>query len=318
MALNVAGVMRLSARISMRSSIVEMRARTMMMSSKASKQQSGTAAVMPEALGPHARPQPSRALIQAVLSVKKQAHKLRKKGGLAIPSELLPSQPNREQSSPRSALTVEPAAEHRDASTDSGDVEWDPSTALEHARKKPGSGGDVMNKTRTSVGHTDAEPVVQRESLQDAALRAFAGTSSPLLESDLEEKFIKGGGKGGQKVNKSTNGVFLRHLPTGIAVRCHMHRSLAQNQKQARKQLCELVNLALHGTPTKEQLKSEQDRMRRAKRELKARHNRALKALEKNSSSVAKQHPVSAQASGAANSAKQSPNAAEGETPSST
>ena len=40
-----------------------------------------------------------------------------------------------------------------------------------------------------------------------------------LCESDLEEKFVRGFGKGGQKVNKTSNCVELKHLPTGIAVK---------------------------------------------------------------------------------------------------
>ena len=36
-----------------------------------------------------------------------------------------------------------------------------------------------------------------------------------LNEDDLEEQFIKGSGPGGQNVNKSTNCVLLKHLPTG-------------------------------------------------------------------------------------------------------
>ncbi|KAJ1560362.1 hypothetical protein HK405_007377, partial [Cladochytrium tenue] len=39
-----------------------------------------------------------------------------------------------------------------------------------------------------------------------------------LDERDLQEVFIKGGGKGGQKVNKTNSRVQLRHLPTGILV----------------------------------------------------------------------------------------------------
>ena len=40
-----------------------------------------------------------------------------------------------------------------------------------------------------------------------------------LCESELEEKFVKGFGKGGQKVNKTSNCVELKHLPTGITVK---------------------------------------------------------------------------------------------------
>ena len=39
-----------------------------------------------------------------------------------------------------------------------------------------------------------------------------------LLEKDLEEKFVRCGGAGGQKVNKTSTCVHLKHIPTGLAV----------------------------------------------------------------------------------------------------
>ena len=49
-----------------------------------------------------------------------------------------------------------------------------------------------------------------------------------LREKDLQEHFTKGGGRGGQKVNKTSNCVHLHHLPTGTIVKCHATRSLAE------------------------------------------------------------------------------------------
>ena len=46
-----------------------------------------------------------------------------------------------------------------------------------------------------------------------------------IREQDLEESFVRGSGRGGQKVNKTNNCVYLRHTPTGIAVKCHADRS---------------------------------------------------------------------------------------------
>lgn len=40
-----------------------------------------------------------------------------------------------------------------------------------------------------------------------------------LNEEDMEEKFIKGSGPGGQSVNKSSNCVQLIHKPTGIMIK---------------------------------------------------------------------------------------------------
>ncbi|KAL2917574.1 hypothetical protein HK105_202859 [Polyrhizophydium stewartii] len=65
-----------------------------------------------------------------------------------------------------------------------------------------------------------------------------------LNENDLEEKFVKGSGPGGQKINKNRSSVQLRHIPTGLIV--ERFRELANNRKEARKllrlKLDELVN----------------------------------------------------------------------------
>lgn len=44
-----------------------------------------------------------------------------------------------------------------------------------------------------------------------------------LTEEEMEESFIKGWGKGGQKVNKSSNCVHLKHKPTGIIINVRLH-----------------------------------------------------------------------------------------------
>ncbi len=56
---------------------------------------------------------------------------------------------------------------------------------------------------------------------------------------DLEEAFVRGRGAGGQKINKTSSTVRLRHVPTGIEVLCQEQRSLAQNRYEARVLLCE-------------------------------------------------------------------------------
>ncbi|KAK9892893.1 hypothetical protein WA026_022575 [Henosepilachna vigintioctopunctata] len=55
-----------------------------------------------------------------------------------------------------------------------------------------------------------------------------------LIDEELEEKFVRGSGPGGQKINKTASAVFLKHLPTGIFVKCQQSRSLDQNRKTAR------------------------------------------------------------------------------------
>jgi peptide chain release factor len=68
-----------------------------------------------------------------------------------------------------------------------------------------------------------------------------------LLESgikpqDIEEKFIRSSGPGGQHANKSSTCVYLRHIPTGIEVKCQQERSQYQNRRLALALLCRKVN----------------------------------------------------------------------------
>jgi len=51
--------------------------------------------------------------------------------------------------------------------------------------------------------------------------------------SEVEEKFVRGSGPGGQKINKTSSTVWLRHGPTGIEVRCQRERSQTANRAVA-------------------------------------------------------------------------------------
>src|SRR3990167_3407103 len=54
---------------------------------------------------------------------------------------------------------------------------------------------------------------------------------------DIDEHFIRGGGHGGQKINKTASLVQLIHRPTGIEVRCQVHREQSKNRLSAYKLL---------------------------------------------------------------------------------
>ncbi|MFA5139808.1 MAG: peptide chain release factor-like protein [Elusimicrobiota bacterium] len=79
----------------------------------------------------------------------------------------------------------------------------------------------------------------------------------------IEERFIKGGGKGGQKVNKTANCVQLRYPPLGLEVRCQRERSLATNRFLALRELVDRVEMRV-SPGTSERLK-EIERIRRRK-----------------------------------------------------
>jgi len=56
---------------------------------------------------------------------------------------------------------------------------------------------------------------------------------------DVDERFVRGTGPGGQKINKTSSTVWLRHRPTGQEVRCQRERSQAANRELAWIELCE-------------------------------------------------------------------------------
>ena len=57
--------------------------------------------------------------------------------------------------------------------------------------------------------------------------------------ADVEERFVRGAGAGGQKINKTSSTVVLRHVPTGVEVRCQRERSQTVNRLLAWTELAE-------------------------------------------------------------------------------
>ncbi|XP_063313083.1 mitochondrial translation release factor in rescue [Pelobates fuscus] len=68
-----------------------------------------------------------------------------------------------------------------------------------------------------------------------------------LKETDLEEQFVRGHGPGGQATNKTSNCVVLKHIPSGIVVKCHQTRSVEVNRKKARDILQEKIDVFYKG-----------------------------------------------------------------------
>ena len=54
-----------------------------------------------------------------------------------------------------------------------------------------------------------------------------------VFEHDVREDFIRSTGPGGQNVNKVSSCVSLRHVPTGIEVKCQESRSQRANRVKA-------------------------------------------------------------------------------------
>ncbi len=92
-----------------------------------------------------------------------------------------------------------------------------------------------------------------------------------LSESDIEEKFVRSGGPGGQKVNKSSTCVHLTHRPSGLTVKMQKSRSQGLNRYYARKRLCELLEEQSMGSKSPEAKKQAKIRKQKDRRKRRSR-----------------------------------------------
>ncbi len=97
-----------------------------------------------------------------------------------------------------------------------------------------------------------------------------------ILEKDIVEKFVRSSGKGGQKVNKASTCVYLKHLPTQVEVKCQQERFQAVNRFIARRILADKIEAMIRGKESEEQQRIEKIRRQKRKRSKRAK----LKMLE--------------------------------------
>jgi protein subunit release factor B len=90
-------------------------------------------------------------------------------------------------------------------------------------------------------------------------------------EADLVEKFIRSGGHGGQNVNKVATCVYLKHLPTGLEVKCQQERSQALNRFLARRILADKVERLIEGKRAEEEQRIAKIRRQKRKRSKRAK-----------------------------------------------
>ena len=88
-------------------------------------------------------------------------------------------------------------------------------------------------------------------------------------EQDIEERFIRSSGRGGQKVNKTSSCVYLRHLPTGIEVKWMRERSQSLNRFLARRELLARIE-RLSGQLTEKELRIQKIRKQKSRRQRRA------------------------------------------------
>jgi len=97
---------------------------------------------------------------------------------------------------------------------------------------------------------------------QEALAARMAGLG--IREADLVERFVLGSGSGGQKINKTSSCVYLKHIPSGIDVKCQRERSRELNRYLARREVCERLEERKLGLRSARQ--QEVERIRRQKR----------------------------------------------------
>jgi len=92
-----------------------------------------------------------------------------------------------------------------------------------------------------------------------------------LRAEDLDEDFVRSGGKGGQNVNKVATCVVLRHRPSGTTVKCQEARTQAMNRFLARRRLCDVIEAEREGKASAQQQAIERIRRQKRKRSKRAK-----------------------------------------------
>ena len=92
-----------------------------------------------------------------------------------------------------------------------------------------------------------------------------------IREEDIEESFIRSSGKGGQHVNKTSTCVYLKHLPTGLEVKCQQERSQSLNRYRARVLLAGKIEQLIKGRESEEIQRIEKIRRQKRKRSKRAK-----------------------------------------------
>ncbi|MFH1957728.1 MAG: peptide chain release factor-like protein [bacterium] len=92
-----------------------------------------------------------------------------------------------------------------------------------------------------------------------------------IREDDIVEKFTRGSGKGGQKINKTSSCVYIKHIPTGISVKCSSDRAQSVNRFLARRILTDKIDSLRNKAVSDLQKKIYKMRKQKRKRSKKAK-----------------------------------------------
>lgn len=92
----------------------------------------------------------------------------------------------------------------------------------------------------------------------------FPPRPKPPPDTEILESFLKGSGPGGQKINKTNSAVQLKHIPTGLVVKCQATRSRTENRKIARQLLADKLDDMSRGDESRSSVVGEVRRKKRA------------------------------------------------------
>ena len=98
-----------------------------------------------------------------------------------------------------------------------------------------------------------------------------------IREEDMEEKFIRSGGHGGQHLNKTSTCVQIKHIPTGIVVKSQRDRSQGVNRYLARLSLISKIEEKFFWESSPKLLKIE--KIRKQKQRRKRKTNKKLELI---------------------------------------
>lgn len=92
-----------------------------------------------------------------------------------------------------------------------------------------------------------------------------------IKEADIIEKFIRSSKKGGQKLNKTSSCVYLKHKPTGIEVKCQRERTQSLNRFLARRILTNKIEKLILGKESRDEQRIQKIRRQKRKRSKRAK-----------------------------------------------
>ncbi|KAI1367547.1 RF-1 domain-containing protein [Xylaria arbuscula] len=107
--------------------------------------------------------------------------------------------------------------------------------------------------------------------LQKLSSNRLPPRPKPPPDEEIEESFLKGSGPGGQKINKTNSAVQLKHIPTGLVVKCQATRSRSQNRTIARQLLADKLDDMTRGDASRSSVVGEVKRKKKASSAKKSR-----------------------------------------------